>query len=107
MSKFTKENFNWDGMYLTYGSERKFVARFKHRGGDCASFTNFLIKNFTVEEYFDLTEKQNVLPLKALENKGYVSPTVKKILKNSGFPPTREGVNMFFEAQAKRRAMLA
>ena len=32
MTKFNKSELNFDGMYLTYGVDRKFVARFKHRG---------------------------------------------------------------------------
>jgi len=29
---FDRTLFNYDGMYLTYGPDRRFVARFKHRG---------------------------------------------------------------------------
>lgn len=32
MTKFIKAEFNTSGEYLTYGQDRKFVARFKHRG---------------------------------------------------------------------------
>ena len=53
MAKFIKSEFNFDGMYLTYGADRKFVARFKHRGPITkAKFVKELISNHTVEGYF-------------------------------------------------------
>lgn len=53
MTKFIKSEFNFDGMYLTYGADRKFVARFKHRGPFTkAKFLKELIANHTVEGYF-------------------------------------------------------
>lgn len=76
MTKFNKEQFNFDGMYLTYGEDRRFVARFK-RGG-MASFKSFLVKNFSVEEYFYKMDKCGHPPLTVLELKGYVSPAVRK-----------------------------
>lgn len=72
--KFIKEQFNFDGMYLTYGPDRKFVARFK-RGG-MADFKRFLIKNFTIEEYFG--KLVGSAPLTVLETKGYESPMIRK-----------------------------
>ena len=75
--KFETKSFNFDGMYLTYGPDRKFVARFK-RGG-MGSFKSFLCKNFTVEEYF--TKLENSTPLGVLETKGYESPAVIKARK--------------------------
>ena len=89
MTKFNKESFDYFGGYLTYGPDRKFVARFKYRKTDRASFQAFLIKNFTVEEYFALRETPNpdnclgnpYAPLEILEMKGYVLPHIKKWLK--------------------------
>ena len=53
MTAFAKKNFKFDGMYLTYGEERKFVARFKHKGPITkAKFLKKLISDFSVEEYF-------------------------------------------------------
>ena len=55
MTKFVKAQFEYHGGYLHYntGTERKFVARFKHRGPVTkAKFLSTLIKNYTVEEYF-------------------------------------------------------
>ena len=31
MTKFNKALINKDGEYVTYGADRKFIARFKHR----------------------------------------------------------------------------
>lgn len=56
MTKFEKANFeSGNGGYIHYntGTERKFVARFKHRGPVTkAKFLSALIKHYTVEEYF-------------------------------------------------------
>ena len=71
MSKFINCEFHYDGLYLTYGQDRQFVARFK-RGGMVA-FKKFLRDNFTVEEYFALRDK-DLAPITILETKGYVSP---------------------------------
>ena len=56
MTAFAKTNFeSGNGGYIHYntGTERKFVARFKHRGPVTkAKFIKTLIKHYTVEEYF-------------------------------------------------------
>ena len=55
MTAFAKTNFEYHGGYLHYntGTERKFVARFKHRGPVTkAKFINTLIKHYSVEGYF-------------------------------------------------------
>ena len=55
MTKFAKANFEYHGGYLHYntGTERKFVARFKHRGPVTkAKFQSVLIKHYSIEEYF-------------------------------------------------------
>ena len=55
MTAFTKTNFEYHGGYLHYktNGERKFVARFKHRGPVTkAKFQAALIKHYTVEGYF-------------------------------------------------------
>lgn len=54
-TKFTKENLIKDGMYLLFGTERKFVARFKpwhSRVITMAKFRKELIANHTPAEYF-------------------------------------------------------
>jgi hypothetical protein len=55
MTKFAKANFEYHGGYLHYntGTERKFVARFKHRGPVTkAKFVKALVKHYSVESYF-------------------------------------------------------
>lgn len=55
MTAFVKSNFEYHGGYLHYntGTERKFVARFKHRGPITkAKFQAALIKHYSVEAYF-------------------------------------------------------
>lgn len=55
MTAFIKSNFEYHGGYLHYntGTERKFVARFKHRGPITkAKFQAALIKHYSVEAYF-------------------------------------------------------
>ena len=70
MTKFIKSEFNFDGMYLTYGADRKFVARFKHRGPITkAKFLKELIANHTVEGYF--SELKDKAPVKILMDANY------------------------------------
>lgn len=76
MTKFDNKLFKFDGMYLKY--DGRFVARFKY--GGMVSFKKFLRENFTVEEYFDLLENQDLPPLLVLKTKGYVSPNQAKLL---------------------------
>lgn len=55
MTAFVKSNFEYHGGYLHYNTdtERKFVARFKHRGPITkAKFQAALIKHYSVEAYF-------------------------------------------------------
>ena len=82
-TRFFKEHFHFDGLYLVYGlgqytKDRRIVARFKYSKRDKASFIKFLIANFTVEEYFDAMAN-DMSPGAILESKGWVSPTVKKM----------------------------
>lgn len=103
MTKFVKENFNFDGMYLTYGTDRKFVARFKYAKDGKGSFVTFLIKNFTVEEYFAQRDA-NQAPLTILESKGYMSPNVKRALKLAGYAPTPEGKRAYLDDSVAKYA---
>ena len=98
MTKFDKEKFSWDGMYLMYqgafeGSrtmeevspnchpswhgmpERTFIARFKYGSKPWKSWVNFLVKNATVEQYKELSE--NSTPVQAMEALGF-KPRKKK-----------------------------
>jgi hypothetical protein len=102
MTKFTKENLIENNEYLVYHPESLvagdvvssakvgFIARFKHDRATMKSFKTFLIKNFSVEEYFD-RYNDDVPPLKIVEEKGYISNNVKKALKRAGLPLTLEG----------------
>ena len=106
MTRFDNKRFYYNGEMLFYqvpGEKlKRFVARFKY--GGMVSFKKFLRENFTVEEYFDLLENQNMPPLKVLETKGYVSPKIAKILKMRGYPMTLEGMNQMIDDDIARRA---
>jgi len=104
MTKFDRKSFEYFGGYLTYKGE--FVARFKHSRRDKAYFLSFLIKNFTVEEYFEMTSGSGVenTPVKVLETKGYVSKTVQKSLIEMGYEPTREGYDLYLDDQVAKYA---
>ena len=101
-TRFNKDSFRWDGMYLNYVVDEKtspwgeFVARFKHNRRDRASFQKFLTGNFTVKEYFDALAA-NRSPAEILQAKGWISPTVKKALISFGLPPTAEGRRQYAE----------
>jgi hypothetical protein len=97
MTKFIKSEFS-GSEYITYGG--KFVARFK-RGGK-ATFMTFLVKNFTVEEYFGRLEAGEA-PLKILESKGYLLPNIKKLLKEVGYQVSVDGFKQYIEDQVSRR----
>ena len=101
MTKFVNKEFNYNGLILTYGSDRRFVARFKY--GGMGAFKKFLRENFTVEEYFDLLENQDLPPVRVLQTKGYVDPKVAKILKMRGYPMTLEGMNQMIVSDIERR----
>lgn len=105
MTKFAKENFIKSGDFLHYdlNGERKFVARFKRSRSDMNRFITFLTKNFTAEEYFAKLEEERVAPLKILQDKGYLSTNVRKILKNAGYPLTMEGYDQYLEAKIAAR----
>jgi len=98
MTQFNKASFNFDGLVLTYAG--RFVARFKYAKRDRAAFQAFLIKNFTVEEYFAALDA-DVAPQQILEDKGYLSTTIKKILKEVGYEPTRAGYDAYIKAQCR------
>lgn len=92
MTKFIKENFYINGAYVDYniGDKSRFVARFKYSGGGKSSFITFLIKNFTVEEYFARMDAGEA-PLTIVQSKGYLLPHIKKELRRVGYPVTAEG----------------
>lgn len=77
MTKFNKTSFEYHGGYLHYttdAGERKFVARFKHRGPVTkAKFLKTLIKHYAVEEYFSKLENLKEAPLQILQNDGLLT----------------------------------
>ena len=99
MTTFIKSEF-YGSEYLSY--QGKFVARFKYQRGSKASFITFLIKNFTVEEYFARLDNREA-PLEILRSKGYLQPHIKKWLKEAGYPVTQEGYKQFIAAQVQTR----
>ena len=113
MTQFDKEKFHYHGGYLMYHGTyegqptyeevygRKgihpsrygmpvelFIARFKYVFFQGA-FKNFLVKNFTVEEFAE-GYKAGKSPLSMLEEKGFMTPQAKKLCKQNGLKPTQE-----------------
>ena len=69
-TQFTKTNLVKSGMYLLYGNDRQFVARFKYSGPvTMAQFKKELIKNHTPEEYFQAMNENRQAPLEILKAK--------------------------------------
>lgn len=93
--RFEKSKFT-QGEYAMY--DGKFVARFKR--GDRASFLAFLVKNFTVEEYFARLDAGEG-PLTILESKGYLLPHIRRWLKQGGYEINARGFQQFGLDQAK------
>jgi len=81
---------------------QKFVARFRTAG--VGSFVTFLIKNFTVEEYFARMEAGET-PLQIAESKGYMLPHIKKWLKEGGYEVSRAGYEAFANDQRQRTSV--
>ena len=104
MTKFNKEQFSYSGGYLTYtmGDERRFVARFKYSSSQKASFMSFLIRNFSVEEYFGMIDG-GAAPLTVLETKGFVQPHVKLLLKANGYEVSQAGLKQYINNQVAGR----
>lgn len=101
MSKFIKEQFSGTE-YVTYGEDRKFVARFKYAKSGKGTFITFLCKNFTVEEYFSRLDGGES-PLQILESKGYLLPHIKKWLKEGGYEVSKVGFNQMIQDQIAAR----
>ena len=109
MTKFTKENLSNVGGYIqyhphadSYYADRKFVARFKYARDGAGSFKTFLIKNFTVEEYFAQLDA-GVAPLKIVEEKGYLLPHIKTWLKRDGYPVSKAGYEQYLQDRINAR----
>jgi hypothetical protein len=93
MTRFNKEDFTWDGMYLMYrGAHTKsvnmevanpnchpswhgrvkpeFIARFKYGSKPWKSWVNYLVKTTTVEEYIKLSQETS--PVEAMKTLGFI-----------------------------------
>jgi len=79
MTQFVKERFSYFNGYLSYyidyENHPKFVAKFKYGNAWAGNITykkfmNFLIKNFTIEEYFK--EVENSTPYQVVVDRGIV-----------------------------------
>jgi hypothetical protein len=113
MTQFDKTKFSYHGGYLMYNGTYEgqptyeevygkdkihhsrigmpvelFIARFKYVFFQGA-FKNFLVKNFTVEEFAE-GYKAGKSPLSMLEEKGFMTPQAKKLCKQNGLKPTQE-----------------
>jgi hypothetical protein len=98
MTKFDKTKILSFSGNISY--DGKFVARCR-RVQDSKGFVSFLVKNFTVEEYFGLLEAMP--PSKVLATKGYVSLTVKQILKRFGYTQDQEGFKKYIAEDMARQ----
>lgn len=104
-TSWNKDLFNYHRGWLSYGrffsTEEKFVARFKYSSRDRAGFQKFLVENFTPTEYFArLTAGET--PVKILESKGYISATIKAMLKEGGYSIDQKGVKAMIADDIER-----
>jgi hypothetical protein len=111
MTKFTKETLIDSNGWLSYAphgwstphAERKFIANFCKRRSGKDTFITFLIKNFTVEEYFAMLDA-GMAPLDIAKTKGYLLPHIKKWLKERGLPQTQDGFRIMIQQDIALRA---
>jgi hypothetical protein len=107
MTTFTKANLTSHRGNVEYrdpSGPSKFVARFKY--GSAGTFMTLLRKKFTVEEYFARLDAGES-PLPIAQSKGYISPHIKKWLKQGGYPVTQAGYKLMIADQAAYRAKAA
>jgi hypothetical protein len=94
MTKFEKDLFTWDGMYLMYKGDFEgaklmqdvapdchpswyglnkpaFIARFKYGYKPWKAWVNFLVKNATVEQFMELSTSYYGSPVQAMVTLGY------------------------------------
>jgi hypothetical protein len=92
MTNFTKETLTVSNENIMFfnGERCQTVARFKYARGSRTTFVNFLIKNFTVEEYFARMNAGEA-PLTIAESKGFMLSHVKKLLKEMGYEVSLAG----------------
>jgi hypothetical protein len=95
MTKFVKERFNFHGGYLSY--DRKFVARFKYNRNGWGAFRTFLIKNFTVEEYFE--KLKDSTPVQVMKSKGFVTYVERSACRKYSLKPNRANAKIAMEKE--------
>lgn len=116
---FNKDNFIWDGMYLVYSGDQGdagyyyiatknthpsrvrtaapiFVARFKYGSKPWKSWVNFIVKNFSVEEWYAL-QQNGVTPVDAMSSKEFIHSTERKLMKEFGLRCTPRNVKVAWE----------
>jgi len=79
---FHKDLFSYHGGYLMYGNnlnDQVFIARFKYGKKNWRTWANFLVKNFTVEEYLQAADETS--PREAIESKGFYDETTVRVLR--------------------------
>ena len=122
MTKFQINEFTYNGKFLHYTGDFEgakvyaepchpsrlgkrqpsFVARFRYGGMN--QFRNFLVKNFTCEEYFKLSNA-GMSPLAILETKGYIDPKTKMLLVKNGYMPNLKGRTEYINEQIEEHAL--
>lgn len=92
MTKFTKETLTVSNENIMFfnGERCQTVARFKYARSSRTAFANFLIKNFTVEEFFGRVNAGET-PLQIAESKGFMMAHIKKLLKEMGYEVSLAG----------------
>jgi hypothetical protein len=101
MTVFDKYKFDISNAYISY--ERRFVAKFKYKPRNAPGFVSFLIKNFTVEEFFGRVDAGESIDLIA-ESKGYLQPHIRKLLVEAGLPVTPAGRDEYLRLEKEARA---
>ena len=125
MTNFIKDNFHFDGMYLMYEGEQgelthyygengekchptrqdtakaMFIARFKYGNKPWKTWVNFIVKNFTVEEYHAASTGDKGSPVRAMQDKGFLEPALKKQCKKAGYPTTVAGWKQMVHDEAE------
>ena len=73
-TRFTLTDLHKDGIYLTYGPKRQFVARFKYAGGPVtmSRFKKELVASHCVEDYFFDLNISHKAPMEILRDKNPV-----------------------------------
>jgi hypothetical protein len=105
MTKFDKDFFEFDGERLLYwprGLHRgksKLIRKWdKWVPKPWKSWRNFIIKNFTVEEFF--TKRPSLKgQMRRMHSKGFLEPQQKRQCTLAGYPNTPEGYSQMLVDQ--------